>query len=190
MIAEARTPRVGAANSVVPKYAIGMAFCMAGVPGRAVIVKVKAPSAIAGGIRRCGTAACRNNAAATGNTAKATTKRLTPPYVSTAQASTTAITARVSPSRSVMPRAMESAAPLSSISLPKTPPSRKSGKKLMMKRPVPCMKVRVHLARSGSPENAAATIAAAGAANSRVKPRKARKMSRPRAISIPSSSTV
>ena len=59
---------------------------------------------------------------------------------------------------------------------------------MMMKRPVPSMKVSVHLARSGSPEKAAATIAAAGAANSSVKPRKARKMSKPRAIRIPSSS--
>ena len=40
-----------------------------------------------------------------------------------------------------------------------------------MKRPVPCMKVKVHLASIGSPEKAAATIAAPGAANSRVKPR-------------------
>ena len=70
-------PSTGAAKSVVPKYAIGIAFWIAGVPGRAVIVKVKAPSAIDGGISRCGTPACRNNASATGNTAKATTKRLT-----------------------------------------------------------------------------------------------------------------
>ena len=47
-----------------------------------------------------------------------------------------------------------------------------------MKRPVLCMKVSVHLASIGSPEKAAATIAAAGAAKSRVKPRKARKMSK------------
>jgi hypothetical protein len=46
------------------------------------------------------------------------------------------------------------------------------------------------LARIGSPEKAAATIAAAGAAKSRVKPRKARKMRRPRAIRIPSNSMV
>jgi hypothetical protein len=51
------------------------------------------------------------------------------------------------------------------------------------------MKVSVHLASSGSPENAAATIAAAGAASSRLKPRKARKMSRARAIRMPSRST-
>ena len=76
MVADARMPRTGAAKSVVPKYLIGIAFWIAGVPGRAVIVKVKAPSAIAGGISRCGTPACRNNASATGNTAKATTKRL------------------------------------------------------------------------------------------------------------------
>ena len=59
----------------------------------------------------------------------------------------------------------------------------------MMKPPVPCINVSVHLASSGSPEKAAATIAAAGAAKSRVKPRKARKISKPSAIRMPSSST-
>ena len=49
------------------------------------IVKVKAPSAIAGGISRCGTCAGRNSASATGNTG-GNDERLTPPYVSTAQA--------------------------------------------------------------------------------------------------------
>ena len=109
---------------------------MAGVPGNAVIVKVKAPSAIAGGISRCGTAACRNNASATGNTAKATTKRLTPPYVSTAHASTTAMIARVLPSLSVIVPGggdgKRCAAVIHELA-EDGPPSRKSGKKLAMK---------------------------------------------------------
>lgn len=79
--------------------------------GRATSAKIRAhhggelANSVCGS--RWGTAACRNNASATGNTAKATTKRLTPPYVSTAQANTTAKTARVSPNRAVMVRAME-----------------------------------------------------------------------------------
>jgi hypothetical protein len=100
------------------------------------------------------------------------------------------MTARASPSRPVIPRAMESAAPLSSMSLPNTPPSRNSGKKLVMKPPVPRIKVSVHLASSGSPEKAAAKIAAAGAANSNEKPLKARKISKPRLTRMPTSPMV
>ncbi len=66
MMADASAPSPGAANSVVPKYAIGIAFWIAGVPGSAVMVKVNAPSAIAGGISRCGTCASLNRAWATG----------------------------------------------------------------------------------------------------------------------------
>ena len=171
MTAAATTPRPGAAKIVVPKYGIGIAFWIAGVPGSAVIVKLKEPSAIAGGIRRCGTAACRKSASATGYRAKDTTKRLTPPYVSSAQASTTAITARAAPIRPVIARAIARAEPLSSISLPNTAPSRKSGKNWTMKRPAPLMSVWVQCASSGSPANAAATSAAEGAASSRLKPR-------------------
>jgi hypothetical protein len=69
----------GAAKGVVPKKGIGIAFWIAGVPGSADMVKVKAPSATVAGISRCGMSACRNSASATGTTAKATTKRLTPP---------------------------------------------------------------------------------------------------------------
>jgi hypothetical protein len=47
-------PRPGAAKGVVPKNGMGIAFWIAGVPGRADIVKVKVPSAIAGGTRRRG----------------------------------------------------------------------------------------------------------------------------------------
>jgi hypothetical protein len=55
-------PSPGAANGVVPKNGIGMAFWIAGVPGKADMVKVDVPSAIAAGIRRRGIAAARNSA--------------------------------------------------------------------------------------------------------------------------------
>jgi hypothetical protein len=44
IMAEAMTPRPGAAKGVVPKNGIGIAFWIAGVPGRADIVKVEVPS--------------------------------------------------------------------------------------------------------------------------------------------------
>ena len=72
-------PRPGAANAVVPRNGIGIAFWIAGVPGSADMVKVKAPSAIAPGISRFGISAVWNRAAATGTIAKATTKAETPP---------------------------------------------------------------------------------------------------------------
>jgi len=50
-------PSPGAANGVVPKYGIGMAFWIAGDPGSAVMVKVNAPSAIVPGISRLGKSA-------------------------------------------------------------------------------------------------------------------------------------
>ena len=56
-----------------------MAFWIAGVPGSAVIVNVKAPRAIVPGISRLGMSARRNTAAAIGNTANATTNSDTPP---------------------------------------------------------------------------------------------------------------
>ena len=54
MTAEAMTPRPGAANGVVPKNGIGIAFWIAGVPGSADMVKVDVPSTIAAGISRFG----------------------------------------------------------------------------------------------------------------------------------------
>ncbi len=54
MIAAAIMPRAGAANGVVPKNGIGIAFWIAGVPGSADIVKVMVPKAIAAGINRLG----------------------------------------------------------------------------------------------------------------------------------------
>jgi len=79
MIAEAMIPRPGAANGVVPKNGMGMAFWIAGVPGMADIVNVEVPSAIAAGIRRRGTLAWRNNAMPMGASTKKATNRLTPP---------------------------------------------------------------------------------------------------------------
>ena len=79
MIAEAMTPRPGAASGVVPKKGIGIAFWMAGVPGMADIVKVEVPSAIAAGMRRRGMSAAWNIAWAIGASTKKATNRLTPP---------------------------------------------------------------------------------------------------------------
>ena len=72
-------PRPGAANGVVPKNGIGIAFWIAGVPGIADMVKVDVPSTIAAGISRCGMAAARNSACAIGASTKKATNRLTPP---------------------------------------------------------------------------------------------------------------
>ena len=79
MMAEAMMPRPGAANGVVPKNGIGIAFWIAGVPGSADMVKVEVPSAIAAGINRRGIAAERNSASAMGASTKNATNRLTPP---------------------------------------------------------------------------------------------------------------
>ena len=72
-------PRPGAAKASVPKNGAGIAFWICGVPGSAVMVKVKDPSAMVAGISRFGTPASRKSAAAIGKTAKATTNSETPP---------------------------------------------------------------------------------------------------------------
>ena len=79
MTAPPMSPSPGAANGVVPKYGIGIAFWIAGVPGSAVIVKVNAPSAMVAGISRLGRSTARNSSTAIGYTAKATTNSDTPP---------------------------------------------------------------------------------------------------------------
>ena len=79
MMTEAMMPSPGAANGVVPKNGIGMAFWIAGEPGIAVMVKVKVPSAMVAGIRRRGMSASRNSACAIGPMTNSATKRLTPP---------------------------------------------------------------------------------------------------------------
>jgi len=79
MISDARMPSPGAANGVVPKNGIGIAFWIDGVPGSADIVKVEVPSTIAAGIRRRGILAVRNSSCAMGARTKKATNRLTPP---------------------------------------------------------------------------------------------------------------
>jgi hypothetical protein len=79
MIAAAIAPSPGAANGVVPKNGIGIAFWIAGVPGSADMVKVEVPRAIAAGISRRGILAARNNDWAIGASTKNATNRLTPP---------------------------------------------------------------------------------------------------------------
>ncbi|MEH2539545.1 hypothetical protein V1287_003479 [Bradyrhizobium sp. AZCC 1699] len=171
MINDARMPRPGAANGVVPKNGIGIAFWIDGVPGSADMVKVEVPSTIAAGISRRGMPALRNSSCAIGASTKKATNRLTPPYVTSAPASTTASTARRVPSRCVMKLAIAATEPLSSISLPNRAPSRNSGKNWARKPAALTMKVWVQWASSGSRENSAATSAASGASSSTLQPR-------------------
>ncbi len=60
------TPSQGAAQAVVLKKVVGMMFWICGVPGRASMVKEKAPSAIVAGISRLGILLWRNSSAANG----------------------------------------------------------------------------------------------------------------------------
>src|SRR5262245_25081944 len=149
------------------------------------MVKVEVPSVIAAGINRRGMDAARNNACAMGTSTKKATNRLTPPYVTSAPASTTASTARRSPSRSVMKSAMADTQPLSSMSLPNSAPSRNNGKNCARKAAALPMKVCVQLASSGSSAKAAASRAAAGASRSMLQPRSASDMSSANPSRIP-----
>ena len=79
MIAEAISPRPGAAKAVVPKKGMGIAFWIAGVPGSADIVNVEVPSAMAAGISRLGIPEARNRACAIGASTNSATNKLTPP---------------------------------------------------------------------------------------------------------------
>src|SRR3954452_2683859 len=97
--------------------------------------------------------------------------------------------ARCVPSRLVIHSAMAPTAPLSSISLPNSAPSRNNGKKEATKRAAEPMKVWVQCASKGSPAKAAATSAAAGASSSTDQPRKARYTSSPRPSRMPSNPT-
>lgn len=60
------TPSHGAAQVLVWKNVVGMMFWICGVPGRASMVKVKAPSAMVPGISRLGMSTWRNSSAANG----------------------------------------------------------------------------------------------------------------------------
>ena len=84
---------------------------------------------------------------------------------------TTASIARRAPSLPPMKRAIACTEPLSSISFPNSAPSRKIGKNCAMNRAPLIMNVCVQCASSGSPANAAATSAAAGASRSTLHPR-------------------
>src|SRR5215471_10644770 len=159
---------------------------MAGVPGIADMVNVDVPRAIAAGISRCGMFAARNNSRAIGAKTKKATKRLTPPYVTSAPASTTARIARRCPSLALMKWAMAWTDPLSSMSLPNSAPSRNIGKNCAMNCAALPMNVCVQWASRGSPAKAAATIATAGARRSTLHPRNESQISRPRATRIPS----
>jgi len=79
MMPAAMKPRPGAANGVVPKNGIGIAFWIAGEPGSPDIVKVVVPSITAPGSSRFGMLAARNSACPIGASTNIATKRLTPP---------------------------------------------------------------------------------------------------------------
>ena len=78
-----------------------MALSTEGDPGSADIVKANAPRQIVAGISRRGMSAARNISSAIGTSTKKATKTLTPPYVTTAEATTTESIARRVPRRSV-----------------------------------------------------------------------------------------
>ena len=59
-------PRTGAAHVVVLKKVVGMMFWICGVPGKASIVKLNAPSATVAGMSRLGMSPWRNISAANG----------------------------------------------------------------------------------------------------------------------------
>src|SRR5215831_11461741 len=84
-----------------------------------------------------------------------------------------------------MKPAMVCTDPLSSMSFPNNAPSRKIGKNCAMNCAALPMNVCVQWASSGSPANAAATIATAGASSSTLQPRNDSQTSRPRATTIP-----
>ena len=65
------------------------------------MVNVNAPRQMVAGIKRRGIFADRNISSAMGTSTKKATKTLTPPYVTTADASTTESIARCVPNRSV-----------------------------------------------------------------------------------------
>ena len=97
------------------------------MPGSADIVNVDVPSTIAAGMRRPGMFAARKSSCAIGPSTKNATNRLTPPYVTSAPARTTARIARPGPSFSVMNCAIAETDPESCINLPNSAPSRNSG---------------------------------------------------------------
>jgi hypothetical protein len=133
MIAEAMMPSPGAAKGVVPKKGMGMAFWIAGVPGRADIVKVEVPSAIVAGISRRGTPAELEQRLGHGRHHEDRDEEADAAIGDRGAGQYHRQHARPVPSFSVIQRAMAETEPLSSISLPKSAPSRNSGKNCAMK---------------------------------------------------------
>ncbi len=80
---DAIIPKTGAAINVVPKNSVGITFVSAGVPGRAVIVKVAEPATTIAIVMCLGKFASLKSVNIIGAIAYTTTNRLTPPYVNT-----------------------------------------------------------------------------------------------------------
>jgi len=91
------------------------------------------------------------------------------------------------PSFSAMKFAIAETEPLSSMSFPNSAPRKKMGKNCDMKCVAPPMKVCVQCASNGSPADAAAISAAAGASNNTLQPRYANQMRPQSAARIPRS---
>ena len=72
-------PITGAAVAVVPKYSVGIRFWIVGVPGIALMAKVKAPVIIVAGIRRRVMSASLNSPSTMGYMEKMMTKPEIPP---------------------------------------------------------------------------------------------------------------
>jgi hypothetical protein len=79
MMQLAINPSPGAANESVPKKGLGIEFCTDGVPGKAVIVNVKAPKAIAPGSKLIEIWARSKRDLPIGYIMKATTNKEIPP---------------------------------------------------------------------------------------------------------------
>ena len=171
MITEAMMPNPGAAKGVVPKNGIGMAFWIAGVPGSADMVKVEVPSATAAGISRLRNIGRTEQLLRHRHDHEKGDEQADAAIGDERPASTTASIARFHPQ--LLGHAVGDAVtePLSSISLPKSAPSRNIGKNCATKPAAPPMKVWVQCASRGSPENSAATRAATGASSSTLQPR-------------------
>ena len=102
-----------------------------------------------------------------------------------AEASTTASIVRLVPNFLVKYCAIALTEPVSSISLPNSPPSRNMGNHCAMNRAAPLINVCVQWASSGSPEKAAAMSAAIGETSRILHPRYASHMSRASPSSVP-----
>ena len=124
---DAKMPMPGPAHVDVWKYDDGMMFWICGVPGSDTIANEKMPIQSAAGNSFFGMSARRNTYAPNGYMTNATTKTDRPPYVSAPQPSSTASTARFSPSTSTILPATAAARPPFSMRRAKTAPNRNTG---------------------------------------------------------------